>query len=116
MGVPKTIMSGKTANIRQFCELEWYEIKVQSTAVSFPEDLLVLTKYLGLSINVGPAMTAKILTPMGNVVHCSMYRPLTFEDPAYPVKKDCKKAILWIAEYWWGSHLAKSQLDVEWPP
>ncbi len=57
--VPKTIISGKTANINQFCELGWYEwVKFRSTAVSFPEDPLVLGKYLCPSIDVGPTMTA----------------------------------------------------------
>ncbi len=73
--VPETIMSCKTADISQFCELGWYEwVKFQSTTVSFPEDLLLLGKYLGPSIHVGPAMNAKILTPMGEVVHRSTYR------------------------------------------
>ncbi len=63
------MMSGKTADISQFCELGWYEwVKFCSTTISFPEDPLVLGKYLGPSIDVGPAMTAKILTPTGKVV------------------------------------------------
>ncbi len=57
-----------------FCELGWYEwVKFLSTTVLFPEDLLVLGKYLGLSIDIGPTMTANILTPTGKVVHCSTY-------------------------------------------
>ncbi len=41
--VPKTIMSGKTANISQFCKLNWYEwVKFCSTTISFPDWL-----YLG---------------------------------------------------------------------
>ncbi len=56
-------MPGKTANISQFCKLGWYEwVTFCSTTVSFPEDLLVLRKYLGPSIDIGPTMTAKILT------------------------------------------------------
>ncbi len=40
--VPKTMMSGKTADISRFCKLGWYEwVKFRSTTVSFPEDLLV---------------------------------------------------------------------------
>ncbi len=93
--VPETIMSGETANISQFCEFGWYEwVKFCSTTVSFPEDPLVLGKYLGLSIDVGPAMTTKILTLTGEVVHCSTYRPLTPEELADPVKQDHMKAFL----------------------
>ncbi len=67
-------MSGKTANISQFCKLGWYEwVKFCSTTISFPEDLLVLGKDLGPSIDVDPTMTAKILTPTGKVVHHNTY-------------------------------------------
>ncbi len=74
--VPKNVMSGETVDISQFCELGCYDwVKFCSTTVSFPEDLLVLGKYLGLSIDICPTMTAKILTPTGEVIHCSMYTP-----------------------------------------
>ncbi len=52
-------------------------MKLCSTTAFFPEDPLVLGKYLGLSIDIGPTMIAKILTPTGQVVHRSTYRPLT---------------------------------------
>ncbi len=68
--VPKTIMSGKTAKISQFCELSWYKwVKYCSTTISFPEDPLVLGKYLGPSIDIDPTVTVKILAPTGKVVH-----------------------------------------------
>ncbi len=81
------MMSSETADISQFCELGWYKwVKFRSTTVSFPVDPLVLGKYLGPSIDVGPAMTAKILTPTGKVAHRIPYRPLTPEETADPVK------------------------------
>ena len=43
----------------------------------FPDDVLKLGCYLGSSIDVGPAMTAKILTENGQVLHRSTYQPLT---------------------------------------
>ncbi len=80
------MMSGKTADISQFCKLCWYEwVKFRSTTISFPEDPLVLGKYLGPSIDVGTVITAKILTPTGEVVHPSTYRPLMPEEIADPV-------------------------------
>ncbi len=82
-----------------------------STTISFPEDLLVLGKYLGPSIDIGPTMTAKILTPTGKVVHRSTYRQLTPEEFAYPVEEDCMKAFLQTAEERWGNHLARGQLE-----
>ncbi len=93
--VPETIMSSKTANISQFYELGWNEwVKFHSTTISFPEDSLVLGKYLGPSIDIGPVMTAKILTPTGKVVYCSTYRPLTPKELADPIEQDLTMALL----------------------
>ncbi len=105
-------MSGKTSGIGQFCELSWHKVvKFCSTTVFFPVGQLVLRKYLGPSINVGPTMTTKILTPTGKVVHCSTYRPLTPEELADPVEQDHMTAILWAAGEQWCTHLARGQLN-----
>ncbi len=69
-----------------------------STTFSFPEDALVLRKYLGSSIDIGPVMTAKILTPMGKVVYCSTYRKITLKKFSDPVEQNNMKAFLWMAE------------------
>ena len=45
---------------------------------------MVLGRYLGPSIDVGPAMSAKILKANGAVVHRSTYRPLTLEEQSLP--------------------------------
>ena len=74
--MPETenIMSGETLDISQLCELEWYEwIIFRELVVSFPEDKMVLGIYLGPIIDVGLAMTAKILKPNVEVVHQSKY-------------------------------------------
>ena len=86
--VPETIMSGETSDISQFCEFEWYEwVYFRDAAVSFPEDKLVLGRYLGPSIDIGPALTAKILKQNGQVVHRSTYRGLTPEELASPTEQ-----------------------------
>ncbi len=101
-------MSGETANISQFCKLAWYkQAKFLSTTVSFPEDQLVFGKYLGPSIDIGPIMATKILTPTGKVVHPSTYRLLTPEELTDPIEEDCMKAFLWTAEERWGSCLER---------
>ncbi len=93
-GVTKTIVPRETTNTSQFCELGWYKwVEFGLAAISFPEDQLVLRKYLGQSIYFGPTMTAKILTLMGKVVHCSIYRPLIPEELADPVKQDHMKGL-----------------------
>ena len=74
-------MSGETLDISQLCELEWYEwIIFRELVVSFPEDKMVLGIYLGPIIDVGLAMTAKILKPNVEVVHQSKYWALLPED------------------------------------
>ena len=45
--------------------------------VRYPDDNPVLGRFLGIAIDVGPAMTAKILKFNGEVVHWSTYRGLT---------------------------------------
>ncbi len=110
--VPKTIMSGKTADISQFFELGWYaQVKFCCSTVSFPDNLLVLGKYLGPSIDIGHAMTAKILTPTGKVVHHSTYKLLTPKELADTIKQNCMKAFLWTAEERWGNSLVRGQLE-----
>ena len=44
---------------------------------TFPDDVLKLGHYLGPSIDIGPAMTAKILTQNGQLLHGATYRSLT---------------------------------------
>ena len=76
--VPQTIMTGHTADISQLFELEWYEwIMFYESAVRFPEDKMVLGRWLGPSLDTGPAMTGKVLKANGQVVHVSTYWALT---------------------------------------
>lgn len=52
-------------------------------------------------------MTAKVLTPMGEVVHCSTYRSLTPQEFADAVEQGRLKR---TAEEKWGLDLARGQL------
>ena len=73
---PQTVMSGETADISQSCKLSFYKWVMfweQSKLVPFPDENPTLGRYLGVAINVGPAMTAKILKANGQVVHRSTY-------------------------------------------
>ncbi len=83
--VPETYMSGETADISQFCELAWYDwIMNHPGTIDYPDEPLHLGRYLSPAIDVGPAMTAKILQQNGEVVYRSTYRPLTIEERADP--------------------------------
>jgi hypothetical protein len=85
-------MSGETSDISQFCEFEWFErVKFWDDAIQFSDDSLVLGRYLGPSIDVGPVLTAKILKQNGEVVHWSTYRGLTPEEIANPVEQAAMK-------------------------
>eukprot|EP00985_Skeletonema_marinoi_P035280 scaffold46130_cov504-Skeletonema_marinoi.AAC.1 len=52
----------------------------RDTAVTYPEDNEVLGRWLGPAIDVGPAMTAKILKSNGEVVYRTTFRALTPEE------------------------------------
>ena len=52
--------------------------------MTFPGDKLVLGKYCGPSIDVGPVHTAKILRNNGKQVHRSTYRALTPDELMNP--------------------------------
>ena len=49
----------------------------ESKLVAFPDENAMLGQYLGVAIDVGPAMTAKILKAIGQVVYHSTYQGLT---------------------------------------
>ena len=72
------MMSGETSNISQFCEFTFYDwIMFRYQPVTFPNDNPVLGRYLSPVIDVGPALTAKILKANGGVVYRLTYRALT---------------------------------------
>jgi hypothetical protein len=50
---------------------------VRDEPVKYPDENPVLGRFLGIAIDVGPAMTAKILKHNGEVIHWSTYRGLT---------------------------------------
>ena len=78
---PEAIMSGETLDISQIFELEWYEwIMFRDLAVSFTEDNMIPGRYLGISIDIGTAMTVKILKSNGEVVHRSTHQYLLLEE------------------------------------
>ncbi len=62
---PETVLSGETANVSQFCELSFYKwVMFCDEPVKYPDDNPVLGRFLGIAIDVGPAMTSKPLKSM----------------------------------------------------
>ena len=50
--------------------------------MTFPDDTMVLGRDLGPAIDIGPAMTRKVLKANGNVVYRSTVRPLSPDEMA----------------------------------
>jgi hypothetical protein len=76
--VPETVMSGETVDISQVCEFAFYDwVMFCDEPVAFPDANPVIDRYLGPAIDVGPALTAKILKANGEAVYRSTYRHLT---------------------------------------
>ena len=70
--VPETITKGTTANTSHMAEFGWYDwVMFQDNVLTYyPNDKLVLGRYLGLAIDMGPALTANILIDNGQFVCC----------------------------------------------
>ena len=84
--VPETVMMGQTADISHLCEYEWFDWVMYYEPVNgYPNDKVTIGRYLGPAIDVGTAMTMKILKPNGGYVCRSTVRPWTKEEEANPI-------------------------------
>jgi hypothetical protein len=90
--VPETIVSGETADISPFALFAWYEwVMFRDTSVSYPDDPMVLGRDLGPAIDIGPAMTRKVLKANGKVVYRSTVRSLNPDELADETMKRKRK-------------------------
>jgi hypothetical protein len=86
---PETIMSGSTADISQFCEFAWYDwVMFRDTVPQYPDDTMILGRWLGPAIDVGSALTMKILKRNGQVVSRLTVRHLTDDEIHSDVHKE----------------------------
>ena len=88
-------------------------MKFRDNAVAYTEDKLVLGKYLGPSIDVGPAMTARIMKANGEVVDRSTLRRLTPEEESDPVPGEEKTAFLQRVHSRWGDKTKVGDLGAD---
>ena len=78
---PETIMSGSTADISNICEFAWFDwVMFRDNIPTYPDDKLILGRYLGPATDVGSAMTMKILKRNGQVVYRSTVRHLSNDE------------------------------------
>ena len=83
--VPETLLSGQTSDILPFVECGWYDwVFWYDTQAKYPEPHEVLGKWLGLTVDISPAMTAKILKDNGEVLYLSSYHPLSDDELQNP--------------------------------
>ncbi|KAL7487724.1 hypothetical protein ACHAW6_013295 [Cyclotella cf. meneghiniana] len=60
--VPKMVILGETADISPFCKFGFWDwVKFRDKGVAFPDDQMVLGKYLGPSIDARPAMMQHVM-------------------------------------------------------
>jgi hypothetical protein len=75
--VPESNIKGKTVDISTIAEYDWYEwVNFRDTAAKFPVSKIQLGRDLGAAIDIGPAMTRKMLKKNGRFMYRSSVRPL----------------------------------------
>jgi hypothetical protein len=75
-------------DISTIAEYAWYEwVKFRDTAAKFPVSKIQLGRNLGATIEIGPAMTCKILKQNGSVMYRSSVRPLTQDEIQSPTER-----------------------------
>ncbi|KAL7474926.1 hypothetical protein ACHAW6_000869 [Cyclotella cf. meneghiniana] len=72
------VILGETADISPFYEFVcWDWVKFREDGVAFPDDQMVLGKYLSPSIDVGPAMMQRVMKANGEYEDQSTLHQLT---------------------------------------
>ena len=85
--MPGTLLSGQTADISQFVEHKWYNfVKWFEYGSSCPEPKEVHGRWLGPSMDIGPAMCSKIIKSNSQIINLSNYRAITEEDLQDPMQ------------------------------
>ena len=91
--VPETMVKGEAADISAIAQFGWFDwVFFCNTPLSFPENPMVLGRYLGPSTSVGPAMCSKLLKANGQVLPRSTVRALTPDELSNPIVQQQMKA------------------------
>ena len=82
---PEAKMHGMSAEISDICEIEFYEwVMFNDSQSTFPETKFLVVRWLGPAVDIGSALTYKILKSYGQVVLRSTIRHLTFDKLTIP--------------------------------
>jgi hypothetical protein len=85
--VPESRVKGETADISTIAEYGWYEwVKYRDTAENFPVSKKQLGRDLGAAIDIGPAMSRKILKANGQILYRTSVRSLTLDEIQSPTE------------------------------
>jgi hypothetical protein len=83
--VPESRVKGETADISTIAEYGWYEwVKYRDTAAFFPVSKRQLRRDLVAAIEIGPAMSRKILKANGQVLYRTSVGSLTLDEIQSP--------------------------------
>jgi hypothetical protein len=89
--VPETIMNRNTANISHIAEFGWYNwVMFRDNKPSYPDDKLILGRYLGPAIDTGSTLMAKILKSNGVFVCRSTLQHLFDEELSSSVGQEMR--------------------------
>jgi hypothetical protein len=110
--VPETIMTGNTANISHIAEFSWYNwVMFCDNKPSFPDDKLIMGRYLGPAIDTGSALTAKILKSNGVFVCRSTLQHFTDEELSSSVHQEMRRKFHESIEH----HIGPAALPQDFP-
>jgi hypothetical protein len=86
--VPESKIKADTVDISTIAEYAWYEwVTFSNTAAKFPMSKIQLGRDMGAAIDIGHAMTRKILKQNGSFMYRSSVRPLTQDEIQSPTEK-----------------------------
>ena len=105
-------MTGSTANISHECEFGWYDwVMSWDNLPTFPDNKLILGRYLGPATDVGSALTAKILKLNGQTVCRLTLQHLTDKETHCPIHLEMRR----VFDETVASHLGPNATDQDFP-
>ena len=112
--VPETLMTGSTADISHISAFGWYDwVMFRDNTPTFPDNNIVLGRYLGPATDVGGMMTAKILKENGQFVYRSTLRHLTKDEINDAVHVEMRKLFDESIDETLGSGAIEADFDPE---